>query len=177
MKVSIIAAMGRNREIGKNNQLLWHLPADMQFFRETTYWHHVIMGRKNYESIPQKFRPLIDRTNIILSRNENYVAPECFVMPSLEEALDVAREYEETEAFIIGGGQVYKEALEKGIVDTMYLTLVDDEFPEADVFFPRFNEKEWTRELLLDYGRDLSNIVGFHIYRYEKNRELADESR
>ncbi|MDZ4822517.1 MAG: dihydrofolate reductase [Flavobacteriales bacterium] len=168
MTVSIIAAIGRNREIGKDNVLLWHLPADMQFFRETTYWHHVVMGRKNYESIPSKYRPLVDRTNIVLSRNPDYEAPECFVVTSLNEALQIALDYEEPETFIIGGGEVYKEALNNSIVDCMYITHIDEDFPDADTFFPAFNEQDWTRELLLDFQRDVSNVIGFQIFRYDK---------
>ncbi|MBL7942001.1 MAG: dihydrofolate reductase [Flavobacteriales bacterium] len=168
MKVSIIVAMGRNREIGKNNQLLWHLPSDMQFFRDTTYWHHVIMGRKNYESIPAKYRPLVDRTNVVISRNPDYSAPECFVVTTLEEALDIAREGGEEEAFIIGGGEIYRLALESGVVDRMYITYIDEAFPQADTFFPTFDTEHWTSETILENPGDLSNVLAFKVIKHER---------
>ncbi len=168
MTVSIIAAMGRNRESGKNNTLLWHLPADMQFFRETTLWHHVIMGRKNYESIPSKYRPLSDRTNVVISRNPDYAAPECFLVCSLEEALDIARDAAEEETFIIGGGEIYRLALESGVADRMYITYVDAGFPDADTFFPPFDPAQWSSSLLLDNPGDLANVYPFRVIRHDK---------
>ncbi len=92
MIVSIISAVAKNKVIGKDNDLVWNLPDDMNFFRETTRGHHVIMGRKNYESIPAKWQPLPDRTNIVISRQEGLVIDGCIVLNSIEQALDFAKE-------------------------------------------------------------------------------------
>lgn len=166
MQITLIAAIGRNREIGKDNDLLWHLPDDMRFFRETTIPHHVIMGRLNYESIPPRFRPLYDRTNIVLTRNPEYQAPECFICHSLEEALQLARDHFESEAFIIGGADVYAQSLP--LAGRMYLTHVDGDFPEADAFFPEFDPAEWTVTTLAEHPEDLSHSFAFRVARYDR---------
>ena len=113
MKVSIIVAVSKNGVIGKDNNLIWHLPKDIKFFKDTTMNHHVIMGRKNFESIPHKFRPLPNRTNIIITRQTNYSAKDCITVNSVEEALEIAKKDGDVEPFIIGGGEIYKIALEK----------------------------------------------------------------
>lgn len=145
MKVSLIVAIAQNGVIGKNNQLIWHLPADLMYFKEKTIYHHVILGRKNYLSIPEKYRPLPNRTNIVLSRSENFLAPGCVVLNSLEQALEYCKKQGETEAFIIGGGQIYQEALDKNLVDRMYITYIEHSF-EGDTFFPEFNKSEWIKK-------------------------------
>ena len=111
MIISLIAALSKNRVIGKNNDLPWHLPDDMKYFMQTTSGHHVIMGRKNYDSIPQKFKPLPNRTNIVVTRQKNFVASGCMVVNSLEEALGIAESNKEKETFIIGGAEIYSQAL------------------------------------------------------------------
>ena len=116
MITSIIVAASTNNVIGKDNDLIWHLPVDMNFFKTKTAGHHVIMGRKNFESIPHKFRPLPNRTNIIVTRNKNYSADNCLVTNSLREAVNVAKRNNEEEAFIIGGGEIYKLALELSLI-------------------------------------------------------------
>ena len=116
MIISAIAAVADNGTIGKHGGLPWHLPDDMKFFQRTTVNHHVITGRKNYESIPERFRPLPNRTNIVVTRADGYKAPGAFVCRSLEEAIDLARNAGETECFIIGGGQVYEEAFRKKLI-------------------------------------------------------------
>ena len=125
MEVSLIVAVATNGAIGKNNQLLWHLPADMQYFKKTTLGHTVVTGRKNFESIPEKFRPLPNRTNIILTRRKDYFAEGCFIAHSLEEAIFFAKQRNETECFIIGGGEVYNEAMRKKICTKLYITYVE----------------------------------------------------
>ena len=141
MKVSLIVAVSENGVIGKDNDLIWHLPKDMRFFKEITTGHHVIMGRKNFESIPHKFRPLPNRTNIIITRQSNYKAEGCVVVNSVEEALKVAKSNEENEAFIIGGGQIYKLAVDAGLVDKIYLTKIYYSF-DGDTFFTELNS-DW----------------------------------
>ena len=91
MKVSLIVAVSENGVIGKDNDLIWHLPKDMRFFKETTMGHHVIMGRKNFESIPHKYRPLPDRTNVVITRQSDYKAEGCVVVNSVEAALEIAK--------------------------------------------------------------------------------------
>jgi dihydrofolate reductase len=134
--VSLIVAIGRNREIGKGNQLPWHLPADLAFFKRTTSGHTVIMGRKTYESIG---RPLPNRRNIIISRNKDYVAEGCEVFTSLQDALIACQG--ETEIFIMGGAQIYEQAL--AIADKLYITEVDTEVIGADAFFPQWDKNIW----------------------------------
>ena len=152
MKVSIIAAVADNRAIGKDNDLIWRLPRDMRYFKESTEAHHVIMGRMNYESIPHKYRPLPNRPNIIITRQQAYDAPDCQVVSSIPQALDIARIAGEEEAFIIGGGQIYRLALEMDVVDVMYITHVHGR-PEADIFFPEFEMAKWNSEPLLKIQR------------------------
>ncbi len=144
--ISLIAAIGtRTRGLGKGGKLLWRLPDDMKRFKALTTGHVVIMGRKTWESIPEKFRPLPDRTNIVITRDTNYEAPGATVTHALVEALEKAREIEHEEIFIIGGAQVYAEGLSEA--NRLYLTLVDSD-DEADVFFPDYSlfDKEITRE-------------------------------
>ena len=138
MIISLIVAVSENGVIGKDNDLPWSLPSDMKFFKQTTLGHHVIMGRKNYESIPHKFSPLPNRTNIVITRQKEYNAPGCVVVNSLNESLRFAKENGEGEAFIIGGGQIYKMALENDLVDKIYLTKVRFEC-EGDTYFPKLN--------------------------------------
>jgi len=128
-KVSIIAAIAENRAIGKNNKLLWRIPEDLKRFKKVTEGHAVIMGRKTYESIG---KPLPNRLNIIITRNTSYKPPACFVFPSLGEALVYAKKYEKEEIFVIGGGEIYRQALP--LTDKLYLTVVKGEY-EADTFF------------------------------------------
>jgi|TARA_B110000879_G_scaffold45872_1_gene64691 dihydrofolate reductase len=139
---SIIAAISENNGIGRDNDLLWHLPSDMKFFRKTTLRHCVITGRKNYESIPEKYRPLANRTNIVVTRNANYKAEGAVVKNSLEEALEFAKSENESEVFIIGGGQIYKEAMGKNVIDKMYITHVAKSC-DADTFFPEIELSNW----------------------------------
>ena len=141
MKVSLIVAVSENGVIGKDNDLIWHLPKDMKFFKDTTMGHHVIMGRKNFESIPHKFRPLPNRTNIIITRKSDYKAKGCVVVNSVEEALRVAKSNGDNESFIIGGGQIYKLVLEEDLVDRIYLTRIHHSF-DGDTFFPELNS-DW----------------------------------
>ena len=142
---SIIVAISENNGIGKDNDLLWYLPSDMRFFRKTTLGHCVITGRKNYESIPEKYRPLAKRTNIIVTRNANYKADGAVVKNSLEEALEFAKSENESEVFIIGGGQIYKEAMGKNVIDKMYVTHVAKNY-DADTFFPEIELSNWNIE-------------------------------
>ncbi|HEX2488731.1 MAG TPA: dihydrofolate reductase [Blastocatellia bacterium] len=138
MIVSIIAAMDRKRGIGADNKLPWRLSADLKRFRELTMGHHIIVGRKTFESIG---RPLPGRRMIVVTRDRNYKAEGCDIAHSVEDATRLARERGESEAFICGGAEIYAQSI--GIVDRMYLTFVDAEVA-ADTFFPEFDEQEWS---------------------------------
>ena len=143
MSISLIVAAGSNNEIGKNNTLIWHMPADMKFFKEKTTGHCIITGRKNYESIPEKFRPLPGRTNIVITRQKDYSAPGAIVVNSVDTALAQAEKLGEKEVFIIGGAEIYHQSFNK--LDKLYITHVDESF-EADTFFPEFNKNNWSLE-------------------------------
>lgn len=131
--ISLIAAIGKNRELGKDNKLIWHIPRDSKFFHEKTKGHAVIMGRNTFESIG---KPLPDRTNIVLSRNLDLEISDCIVVDSLNKALEVAKEREKDEIFIIGGAKVYTESLP--LADKLYLTVIDG-ISDADVYFPDYS--------------------------------------
>jgi len=136
--ISMIAAIGaRNRVLGKDNDLLWHIPEDMKFFKETTTGHPVIMGRKTFDSFPDKFKPLPNRLNIVVTRNKDWSYDGVVVSNSIEEAIEKAREVEEEEIFIIGGAQIYNEGLK--YTDKLYLTLVESD-EDGDTFFPLYSE-------------------------------------
>jgi len=166
MTVSLIVAMDLERGIGKNNDLMWHLPADMKFFRETTAGHIVIMGRKNYESIPEKFRPLPNRENVVLSRNADFNAEGCLVFHSLQDCLEHYQNETARTVFIIGGGQIYKEALESNVVDEMYITEVNHTF-DADTFFPEV-KSNWKQEIVIEHEEDEKNPYAFVVRLYKK---------
>lgn len=165
MKISMIAAMGQNRVIGKDNDIPWHLPDDFQYFKKMTEEHYVLMGRKNYESLPPKFKPLPNRPNVVITRNKNYDAPGTTVVNSLEAALEVAKSNNEPEVFIIGGGEIYKLGLE--YADTIYLTEINGEF-EGDTIFPHFDQKEWAEVSREHHGTDERHLFSFDFVIYEK---------
>lgn len=167
MIVSLIVAVADNNVIGKDNDLIWHLPKDMAFFKATTLNHYVITGRKNYESIPVKYRPLKDRTNVVVTRQENYVEDGCVVVHSIEAGIALAKENGESECFIIGGGQIYKNVMDKKLIDQLYITHVLEGF-EGDTFFPEFDKKEWEEETILTHLKDEKNKHNFIIKKYVK---------
>lgn len=136
--LALIAAHGHNRVIGIDNRMPWHLPEDMKFFRETTRGKPVIMGRKTWESLPDAFRPLPGRLNIVVSRNAAYQVAGGSVVGSLPEALDAAGDAEI--AFVIGGAELYRQALP--LADRLILTEIDQGYV-GDAFFPAFSASEW----------------------------------
>ncbi|GAB4251578.1 MAG: dihydrofolate reductase [Saprospiraceae bacterium] len=137
MIISAIVARSKNNVIGLGNQIPWYLPADLKYFKKTTLDHHVIMGRKTFESIG---RPLPKRTNIVVTRDIYFVASGCVVAHSVEEALELAKRNAEDEAFIIGGSEIYNLCLP--YIDRLYLTEVLAEF-EGDKFFPAIDLENW----------------------------------
>ena len=138
MIISLIAALAANRAIGKDNELLWQLPEDMRHFRETTRGKPVIMGRKTWESLPEAFRPLPGRHNIVVSRDPDYQAPGATLAASLADALRLAADVEEV--FVIGGGELYSQALP--LASRLYLTEIEQDF-DGDVFFPEVQPQDW----------------------------------
>lgn len=133
VRISAIAAIGKNRELGKNNKLLWHLPGDLPRFKRITRNHPIIMGRKTYES---NGRLLPKRVNIIVTRNSDFAVEGAIIVHSVKEAIERAKEIEKHKIFIIGGAEIFKIALP--FVDRLYLTVVD-ESTSADVFFPPYD--------------------------------------
>lgn len=159
--ISIIVAVAENNVIGKDNKLIWHLPKDLKHFKETTTGHFIIMGRKTYES---NGRPLPNRTNVIITKDKNYKAEGCKIVHSLNEALDFAKN--ESEVFIIGGGEIYKQAMP--IADRIYLTKVHQPF-EGDTFFPEINMKEWSELNRQYFEPDERNKYPFSIITLVRN--------
>lgn len=141
MRISLIAAVDRNFLIGNHGKLPWHLPSDMRWFRKNTMGKTVIMGRKTWESIPERFRPLKGRFNVVLTRRKNYQTPvNVLTCSCLQDALEIARDKGYNEAVIIGGSSVYREGL--AAADQLYLTRVEGTF-KGDTWFPNFDESQW----------------------------------
>lgn len=162
MIISIIVAIGRNDEIGKENKLLWSMPADMKYFRDTTKGKTVIMGRKTFESIG---KPLPNRRNIVITRDTKYKKSEVELAHSLKEALGLFKDNEE-EMFVIGGGEIYKQAME--IADKLYITHVDAEDKEADSFFPEIIPIVWNEVVHKKHKKDDKNPHDYVFSIYEK---------
>lgn len=165
MIVSMIAAMAENRVIGKNNDLPWHLPDDMKYFMQTTKGHHCIMGRKNYDSLPEKFRPLPHRTNIVVTHQQGFTAPGCTVVNSLEGALEIAAQNNEQEVFVIGGAEIYRLGLP--YANKLYLTEIKSAVA-GDTFFPVFDRKQWNETSRESHDADERHKYAFDFVVYEK---------
>jgi dihydrofolate reductase len=165
MILSIISAIGKNNEIGKGNALLWDLPLDMKHFRETTSGHPIIMGQKTYESIG---RPLPNRRNIVLTKDENFKREGIEIVYSVNELIDLLKktEKEDSECFVIGGGQIYKLFID--IANKLYITHVDVEFPDADTFFPPIDQDKWGKISEDKHEPDEKNKFGINFVEYKK---------
>ncbi len=146
MNISLILSVGRNNEIGRGNDLIWHFHADMKFFRETTTGNTVIMGRKTFESLP---KVLPNRKNIVISTDKDLKIEGALVVHSVEEALEAAKD---DNIFVIGGGKIYAEFLP--LADKIYLTEIDDQCTDADTFFPAFDKSLYTRTVLGENEED-----------------------
>jgi len=163
--ISFIVAMDRNGLIGAGSRLPWHLPDDMRRFRQITMGKPVLMGRKTYESIPDRLRPLPGRTNIVLTQQLDYEAPGCTIVHSLAQALAAASEHDEL--MVIGGARLYEQLLSQA--DRIYLTQIDGEF-EGDVFFPALNQAEWQEVEREEHGRDDRHSTPFTFLLLERFR-------
>lgn len=163
MKISLVVAASLNNAIGKDNKLLWHLPKDMKFFKNTTWAMPVIMGRKTFESMGSK--PLNGRLNIVISRNGQYVCSGIEVVGKLEDALVLAEKEGYKEVFVIGGGEIYKQALP--MADRLFVTRVDTTI-EGDTFFPSFDEQVWKLVQEEKHASDNKHAFNFSFQRWER---------
>jgi dihydrofolate reductase len=161
MILSLIVIADENNAIGNQNQLLCHLPADLKYFRATTTGHHIVMGRKTFESVG---RPLPNRVNIVISRTPGLAIEGCVVKPTLEEAIAFANAAGETELFITGGGTIYKQSID--MADKIYLTRIYHSFA-ADTFFPDLGE-EWKLTKDEVHEADEKNPYGYSFQVYVK---------
>ena len=165
MIISLIAALTTNRVIGKNNDLPWHLPDDMKYFMQTTKGHTVIMGRKNYDSIPEKFRPLPNRVNIVVTRQARLEAPGCTIVHSIDEGIEIGRQNNETELFIIGGAELYAAGMH--LVQRMYLTEIQA-ILAGDTHFPPVDLKQWNETSRYHHPTDERHQYAFDFVVYER---------
>lgn len=154
--IIMIAAVAENNALGKKNKLVWHLPNDFKRFKSLTTNHHIIMGRKTFESFP---KPLPNRTHIVISRQENYNPPGCIVVDSIEKAIALCPENEDS--YIIGGGEIYTLGLQ--YADIIEITRVHHTF-DADAFFPKINEREWQ---LVESEPNFKDDTHLYDYTYE----------
>ena len=158
--ITIIAAIAENNALGKDNKLIWHLPADLKRFKQVTLNHHIIMGRKTFESLG---KPLPNRTTIIITRNKNYSVKDCIVVNSLEEAIEASKSDENP--FILGGAEIYKQAIK--IADKLDITFVHHKF-EADVFFPIIDTNIWKEISKEDFKADEKNKYNYSFVTFER---------
>ena len=158
--ITLIAAIGHNNELGKNNDLIWHLPADLKRFKQVTTGHHIIMGRKTYESIG---KPLPNRTTVIITRNKDYKVEGCITTNSLEHAIEIAKN--DDNAFVVGGAKIYNKAI--NLVDELDICEVHRTF-DADVFFPKIDNNIWQEIKRETFKSDEKNIYDYSFVKYKR---------
>lgn len=161
---SIMVARSDNRVIGKNNELVWHMPADLKYFRETTLGHYVVMGRKTYESVN---KPLPGRTNVIITRQPNYNREGCTVVHTVEDAFSLGERDGQTEIFILGGSQIYERTID--VADRIYLTEIKAEF-EGDAYFPEIDATQWEELKREEHEPDEKNPYPYAFVVLERKR-------
>ena len=161
MIISAIVAVDNNYVIGNGNQIPWYLPADLKYFKRTTIHHHVIMGRKTFQSIG---RPLPKRHNIVVSRDAFFTATGVVLARSIEEALNIALENGEKEAFIIGGSQIYEASM--AFWDRVYLTQIDAAV-DGDVYFPKLDFNDWNLVKTEEFKKDEKNLYDYSFKVFE----------
>jgi dihydrofolate reductase len=160
--LTLIAAMAKNRVIGRNNDLIWHIPNDLRHFKNLTSGHPIVMGRKTFESLGSK--PLPKRTNIVISRDPSMNVEPAILCTTLKEAVDIARK-ENPVVYIVGGGEIYRQSLE--IADAMELTILDKEF-EGDTYFPTWDERLWKEVSRKSVHDDPDVDFSYSFVRFEK---------
>jgi dihydrofolate reductase len=163
MLVSFVVAASTNNAIGKNNQLMWSLPNDMKFFKNVTWAMPVLMGRKTFESLG---KPLQGRLNIVITRKTDWQPEGAVVVHSLQDAIKAAIAGDYKEAFIIGGGEIFKEAMP--VADKIYLTRVDAEL-DGDAFFPAIDQKDWHLSSEQSFPADAKHAYAYHFQLWERN--------
>ena len=154
--IALIAAIGKNNELGKNNNLIWHLPNDLKFFKEVTMGKNVVMGLNTYKSLPRK----LNGRNMIVLSDVEFKEEGIIVYNDLKKLLE---DYKNEDIYIIGGASLYKLFIDK--VDTMYLTEIDASDDKADVYFPKFNKDDWNREVLKENS---DNDIKYKHVRYRR---------
>lgn len=160
--LTIIAAAGEDHALGKDNDLIWHLSDDLKRFKNLTNGHHIIMGRKTFESFP---KPLPNRTHIVITRQQNYTVPSgVIVVHNLKDALDASKN--DTQPFIIGGGEIYRQAMP--LADKIELTRVHGTFEDADTHFPEINESQWQETARSYHNKDANHPYDFSFITYVK---------
>ena len=162
--VTIIAAIANENALGKDNDLIWHLPADLKRFKKVTSGHHILMGRNTFESIG---KPLPNRTTVIITRNNDYKADGCIVVDSIEKAIEVAKNDEHI--FIIGGAQIYKQVIENNLADELDITQVHHSF-DADVYFPEIDLNIWEETTRENFSADEKNKYNYSFINYKKRK-------
>lgn len=162
MIISLVVAAAENNAIGKNNQLLWHLPNDLKFFKNLTWGMVVVMGRKTYEAVD---KPLPGRVNIVITRQEDWKKEGTITASDFSEALTIAEETHFKEVFVIGGGEIYKQAMT--IADKIYITRVHANL-EGDTFFPVINEAEWKLVSNEDFEKDAKHQYSYSFQLWER---------
>jgi dihydrofolate reductase len=165
MTISLIVAKSENNAIGKDNDLLWHLPADMKYFRNTTMGHFVVMGRKTLESFD---KPLPGRTTIVVTRNNHYRAEGCLTFHSISDAIKLGQEHKQKEIFVLGGAEIYKQALDQDLIDKMYITEVKAVFENADAFFPEYDLLKWKETKREEHEPDEKNEYAYSFVELER---------
>ena len=162
MTISLVVAASENNAIGKNNQLIWHLPNDLKFFKNTTWGFPVIMGRKSFESVN---KPLPGRTNIVITTKPDWKAETVIVVNNLKDAIQKAAETNSKQIFIIGGGEIYKQSMD--IADSIYITRVHADL-EGDTFFPLIDESKWKLTSNQDFEADEKHAYSYSFQIWEK---------
>lgn len=162
--ITMIAAAGENNALGKDQDLVWHLPDDFKRFKKLTTGHHIIMGRKTFESFP---KPLPNRTHVVITKNESYLAKDAIIVNSLEKALEIAKS--DNQPFIIGGGEIYKLGME--IAEKIELTRVHGTF-EADTFFPEIEPENWQLESEKFHEKDEKHDYAFTYQTFVKKSNI-----
>lgn len=160
MKISAVVAAAENNAIGLKGNLLWRLPDDMEFFKRITMGHYILMGRKTWDSLPKRYRPLDGRVNMVVTRQVDYNPDGGIRIGSVEEGIEYAKGHGEKELMIIGGGEIYKQAFP--LLDTIHLTRVHQIFSEADAFFPDIVPEEWNIT-----SREEHQADGKHAYPFD----------
>lgn len=164
MKIILVAAVAKNKAIGKNNDLLWHLPDDFKHFKTLTTGNAILMGRKTFESFP---RPLPDRTHYIISRQSDYTIPEdAFLFQNIDEALEYAEKRQLEKLFVIGGGEIYKQTIDRAT--HLEITWVDYAPENADAFFPEIDLGIWEAIEKKSHSADERHAYSFDIVRYQR---------